>query len=328
MDANQRRRRLLCGAGAMGLAWLAPSQAAAQEWPTTSLRLVVPFPPGGASDIAARLLAPLLAETLGQPVVVDNKPGAGATLGARQVAQSRPDGYTLLMSNSASSVISPFLFPDSGYDALKDFSHVYYIGAVPTVFVVHPSVPVDDFPGLVAWIKRQEQPVQFGSGGVASVAHVVGELLAHEIGVKLEHVPYKGSGPMRADLLGGHILFAVDALPQNLPYLASGELKLLAVSTAQRVPQAAELAAVGELGYPGLVAENFVGISAPHGVPADVANRLYAALDDVLRRDAVRARLQELGFVVDSKSPQAFTQFIAQQAQAWGPVVQRAGATA
>ena len=267
-----RRRFMIASALALPLARPRIGRAATAAWPARPLRLVVTFPPGGASDIAARLIAPALAERLGQPVVIENKPGAGSTIGAALVAQAPADGYTLLMSNSAPLSISPALMPGHGYDALASFDHLAYIGAVPTAFVIHPSVPVATLAELTAWIKAQDQPVQFGSGGLASVGQIVGELYARATGAPLQHIPYKGSGAMRNDLLGGQIRFAVDALPQNLPYLRSGQLRLLAVTTERRVPQAPDIPAVGELGLPGLVAENFIGLSGPAGLPTRCAS--------------------------------------------------------
>lgn len=301
--------------------------AKAQAWPSQPIRLVVTFPPGGASDIVARAIGPALSEKLGQPVVIENRPGAGSTIGAAQVAQSEPNGYTLLMSNSAPLTISPFLLAKPTYDPVQSFAHLSYIGAVPTVLVVHPSLPVQDFAGFVAWAKAQREPIAFGSGGGASVGHIVGELLAQQAGIKLQHIPYKGAGPMRTDLLGGQIKVAVDALPQNLPLHQSGRLRLLAVTSPQRVAQAPTVPTVVELGYPGLVAENFVGLSAPAGLPAAVAQTLLQALDSVLAQAELRTKLEQQGFVLGHKSPQAFTSFVQQQAQQWAPVVKATGAT-
>ena len=199
------RRRFMIASALAPLARPRIGRAATAAWPARPLRLVVTFPPGGASDIAARLIAPALAERLGQPVVIENKPGAGSTIGAALVAQAPADGYTLLMSNSAPLSISPALMPGHGYDALASFDHLAYIGAVPTAFVIHPSVPVATLAELTAWIKAQDQPVQFGSGGLASVGQIVGELYARATGAPLQHIPYKGSGAMRNDLLGGQI---------------------------------------------------------------------------------------------------------------------------
>ena len=296
-----RRRFMIASALALPLARPRIGRAATAAWPARPLRLVVTFPPGGASDIAARLIAPALAERLGQPVVIENKPGAGSTIGAALVAQAPADGYTLLMSNSAPLSISPALMPGHGYDALASFDHLAYIGAVPTAFVIHPSVPVATLAELTAWIKAQDQPVQFGSGGLASVGQIVGELYARATGAPLQHIPYKGSGAMRNDLLGGQIRFAVDALPQNLPYLRSGQLRLLAVTTERRAAGAGH-SRRGRTGLPGLVAENFIGLSGPAGLPDAVRQRLHAELTP-LREPALREKLEGQGFVLADKSP-------------------------
>lgn len=320
-----RRRFLLASTLALPLA--RPRRARAANWPDRPIRLVVTFPPGGASDIAARVIAPALGDLLGQSIVIDNRPGAGSTIGATQVAQAAADGYTLLMSNSAPLSISPALMPRHQYDPLTSFRHVAYIGAVPTAFMVHPSVPVETFAQLTEWIKAQPAPVQYGSGGLASVGQIVGELYARQTGARLEHIPYKGSGAMRNDLLGGQIRMAVDALPQNLPFLRNGQLRLLAVTTQQRVPQAPGIPAVGELGYPGLVAENFVGLSGPAGLPDGVSERLHAALAQVLQTPEIRAKLEGQGFVLAHKSSSEFTDFVRRQAEDWEPVVRATGAS-
>jgi tripartite-type tricarboxylate transporter receptor subunit TctC len=300
--------------------------AQAQAWPTQPIKLVVTFPPGGSSDIVARLIGPPLAERLGQAVVVDNRPGGAATIGAQAVARAQPDGYTLLMSNSAPLSISPALMDKPMYDPLKSFRHLVYVGDVPTVLVVHPSLPVTDFAGFVTWARAQKEPIPFGSGGQASVGHIVGELLAQKAGLKMTHVPYKGAGPMRSDLLGGQIKVAVDALPQNLQFRRSGQLRLLAVTSARRVAQADDLPTVVELGHPELVAENFVGISAPAGLPPGVEQALVRALNQVLALPELRAKLEAQGFELEQRTPEAFAAFIKEQAERWAPVVRASGA--
>ncbi len=317
------RRHVLLGSAAA----LALPSSFAQAWPSQPIRLVVPFPPGGSSDIVARLLVPGLSDRLGQSIVVDNKPGAGATIGGAQVAQAAPNGYTLLTSNSATQSISPHLLAKAPYDPLKSFTHLVYIGAVPTVLVVHPSLPVNDFAGFLAWARAQKDPIPFGSGGGASVGHIVGELLADQAGIKLQHIPYKGAGPMRNDLLGGQLKVAIDALPANLQFQQTGQLKLLALTAPKRVPQAPTIPSVAELGFPGLVAENYVGISAPAGLPADVAQKLVEAIEAVVASADIQARLQQQGFVLERKSPVEFTALVQQQAQQWGPTVKATGAT-
>lgn len=324
---NEGRRRLSFGLVAFAAGGSTSLPAHAARWPERPLRLVVAFSPGGASDLVARLIAGPLGQRLGQPVVVDNKPGAGATLGAGAVARAAPDGYTLLVSNSAPLSIAPALLARPPYDPLSSFTHLSYVGAIPSVLLVHPSLPVIDFASFVTWARAQPAPVPFGSGGAASVGHIVGELLAQQAGLRLLHVPYKGAGPMRNDLLGGQITLAVDALPQNLPFRDGGRLRLLAVTAPQRIASAPELPTVAELGYPALVAENFVGFSGPAGLGDAVTTPLLRAVDEVLALQDIQARLIELGFVLGHKPPAAFTDFIRQQAQAWAPVVKRTGAT-
>lgn len=305
----------------------AAGAATGADWPAAPIRLVVTFPPGGSSDVAARLLAPHLSSILGQSVVIDNKPGGASVIGARHVAESKADGYTLLMSNSAPLSISPTLMQAPPYDPVKSFEHLAYVGAVPTVFVVHPSVPAQNFAELLEWLKQQPGPTPFGSGGSASVAHIVGEQFAKATDTQLLHVPYKGAGQMRSDLLGGQILFAIDALPQNLPLAKDGRLRLLAVTSAERVAQAPDVPTVVELGLPELVADNYVGVSAPAGVPEVVAERLHQAFEQALALPEVQEQLQAQGFVLEHKTRAQFGQFVQQQYESWIPLVQATGAT-
>ncbi|WP_370682589.1 Bug family tripartite tricarboxylate transporter substrate binding protein [Comamonas sp. GB3 AK4-5] len=320
-----RRRTLLGALAATPLSWAAT--AATTDWPRKPIKLVVTFPPGGSSDLVARLLAPALGEQLGQPVVIENKPGAGSSIGAQQVAQSPADGYTLLASNSAALSIAPSLLEKRSYDPSRSFVHLAYIGAVPTVFALHPSVPAHSIEALAAWIRSQPGALPFGSGGAASVGHLVGEQFAQALGLKLQHVPYKGAGPMRSDLLGGQIRMAVDALPQNIPLQQQGRIKLLAVTSARRVPQAPNTPTVAELGYAQLESENYVGISAPAGVPAGVAARISQAVRQACLRPAIAQALQAQGFATQDMEPAAFAHLVAAQSATWGRIAQRTGAT-
>ncbi|MBA3774850.1 MAG: tripartite tricarboxylate transporter substrate binding protein, partial [Betaproteobacteria bacterium] len=206
------------------VAALTPSVAWSQAWPTKPVRLIVTFPPGGSSDVVARVIAPLLGEKLGQAVVVENKAGGGATIGAAEAARAAPDGYTFMLSNTAPISLSPFMLDSPPYDPIKSFTHIVYIGSVPNVFVVHPDVPAKTVPEFIAWAKQQKDPVPYGSGGVGSIGHIVGELFKAETGINLQHVGYRGSSPMHNDLLGGTIKFAIDTLPQNVQFQKSGKL--------------------------------------------------------------------------------------------------------
>lgn len=298
----------------------------AQTWPAKPIRIVVTFAPGGSSDIVARLLQPGLQEKLGQTVIVDNKPGAGSTIGANEVARAAPDGYTLLLSNTAPMSISPFMMDKAPYDPVKSFTHIAYIGSVPNVFVVHPSVPARTLPELVKWINAQTQPVNYGSGGVGSIGHIVGEMFKKAYKLKMEHVPYKGSSPMHTDLLGGQLQFAIDTLTQNVPYMKDGKLVGIAVTSRGRSAMVPGVPSVVEAGYPKLLADNFLGVSAPAGVPKEIVDKVNAAVAEVVARPEVAKRLADLGVSTEKMSPAEFTKFVADQVSEWAPEVKASGA--
>ncbi len=311
---------------ASSLSMLAAPLAHAQAWPQKPIRIVVTFSPGGSSDIVARLLQPGLQEKLGQTVIVDNKPGAGSTIGANEVARAAPDGYTLLLSNTAPMSISPFMMEKAPYDPVKSFSHIAYIGSVPNVFVVHPSVPARTMPDLVKWINAQATPVNYGSGGVGSIGHIVGEMFKQQYKLRMEHVPYKGSSPMHNDLLGGTLQFAVDTLTQNVPYMKEGKLAGIAVTSRARAPMAPSVPSVVEVGYPRLVADNFLGISAPAGTPAEVVDKVNKAVAEVVARPDVARRLSDMGVESEAMSAAEFTRFVTTQVNEWAPAVKASGA--
>jgi tripartite-type tricarboxylate transporter receptor subunit TctC len=302
------------------------SSAFAQSWPTKPVRVIVTFSPGGSSDIVARLIAIPLAVELGQSVVVDNKPGAGGTIGALDAARAAPDGYTLLLSNSAPISISPAMQDKPAYDPVKAFSHVSYIGSVANVFVVHPTVPAKNFAELLAWIRAEANPVPYGSGGIGSIGHLVGETMKKDHGLRMEHVGYKGSSPMHNDLLAGTIKLAIDTLPQNVPFMKDGKLRALAVTSSARAPMAPEVPSVAELGQKKLVAENFLGLSGPAGLPPAVVERLHAAMKKSLADPKVAARLGELGVQGGDMTPAQFTAFVANQVREWSQPVKDSGA--
>ena len=305
---------------------LACGGAFAQAWPTKPMTVVVTFSPGGSSDIVARLIAGPLQGKLGQPVIVDNRPGAGGTIGAAITAKAAPDGYSLLLSNSAPISISPFMLTTPTYDPMKNFSHVCYIGSVANVFVVHPSVPAKNLAELIAWIRAEANPVNYGSGGVGSIGHIVGETFKNEHGLKMEHVGYKGSSPMHNDLLGGNIKLAIDTLPQNVPFMKDGKLRAIAVTSPARAAMAPDVPSVLELGQRKLVAENFLGISGPAGLPPAVVTRLHAAMGEVLADPLVAKRLADLGVAGRRMSPAEFTAFVQNQVDEWTPAVKASGA--
>jgi len=305
---------------------LAAGNVAAQSWPTKPVRVIVTFSPGGSSDIVARLMAAPLQAELGQSVIVDNKPGAGGTIGALEAARAAPDGYTLLLSNSAPISISPAMQDQPRYEPVAGFTHVSYIGSVANVFVVHPSVPATSLRELVGWIKAQPNPVNYGSGGIGSIGHIVGETLKNDQGLKMEHVGYKGSSPMHNDLLAGTIKLAIDTLPQNVPFMKDGKLRALAVTSPARAPMAPGVPSVLELGQKKLVAENFLGVSGPAGLPRSVVERLHAAMKKSLANPTVQQRLADLGVQGRDMTPEQFTAFVAEQVKDWYQPVKDSGA--
>jgi tripartite-type tricarboxylate transporter receptor subunit TctC len=305
---------------------LTVSNASAQTWPTKPVRMIVTFSPGGSSDIVARLIAAPLQQELGQSVIVDNKPGAGGTIGALEAARAAPDGYTLLLSNSAPISISPAMQDQPRYDPVAGFTHVSYIGSVANVFVVHPSVPATSLRELVGWIKQQPNPVNYGSGGIGSIGHIVGETLKKDQGLQMEHVGYKGSAPMHNDLLSGTIKLAIDTLPQNVPFMKDGKLRALAVTSPTRAKMAPDVPSVLELGQKKLVAENFLGVSGPAGLPQAVVTRLDAAMKKALGNPTVQQRLTELGVQGIDMTPAQFTAFVANQVKEWHQPVKDSGA--
>jgi tripartite-type tricarboxylate transporter receptor subunit TctC len=257
---------------------------------------------------------------------VDNKPGAGGTIGALEVARAAPDGYTLLLSNSAPISISPAMQDQPRYDPVAGFTHVSYIGSVANVFVVHPSVPATSLRELVGWIKQQPNPVNYGSGGIGSIGHIIGETLKKDQNLQMEHVGYKGSSPMHNDLLAGTIKLAIDTLPQNVPFMKDGKLRALAVTSPARAPMAPDVPSVLELGQKKLVAENFLGISGPAGLPGPVVERLQAAMKKSLANPTVQQRLAELGVQGKDMTPAEFTKFVADQVKDWHQPVKDSGA--
>jgi tripartite-type tricarboxylate transporter receptor subunit TctC len=301
---------------------------AADEWPSRPVRIVVPFPPGGASDIVARVIAPGLGEQLKQTVVVDNRPGGGTTIGAKAVITAN-DGHTLFLSNSAPITIAPFLFDKPPYDPAKDFTHVFYIGSVPNAFFVSTRIPVQNWEQLVVYIRAQNQKgsdVPFGSGGGGSIGHIVGEMFKQQLGLKMEHIAYKGSAPMFQDMLGGQLDLGVNTLTEVWEFAKQGKLRVVALTSLTRPKMAPQVPLVTELGYPELVAENFVGISGPANMPAANVAKLHAAMMKVMSDPKIVTRLEELGFTVGQMSPAEFHKYVVKQVADFQPAVKASGA--
>jgi tripartite-type tricarboxylate transporter receptor subunit TctC len=305
---------------------LACGLASAQDYPNKPVRMVVGFPPGGGTDVVARILQPRLSELLGQAVVIDNRPGATGTVAAGQVAKAAPDGYTIMMGHVSVNAIAPSLFANLPYDVNRDFAPIALAAAVPHLLVVHPSLPVSTLKDLVAYLKTQPGKLTFPSAGNGSMPHLAGEVFQSLAGVKLVHVPYKGSGQSMQDLLGGQHLVAFDTMPASAPHVRSGKLRAVAVSTAQRVPSFPEVPTAEEAGVPGYVVITWYGVFAPAGTPGAIVNRLHADLVRAMQTPDVRAKLEGIGADGSvSRSPEEFAALVRADTARYAKIVKDIG---
>ncbi len=323
-DHRARLRALPALAAILFGTWAAPGLAQAQDYPSRAIRLVVPFPPGGTTDIVARMVADRLGALHARPLVVDNRPGAGGALGAELVARAPADGYTLVVSNIASNGSGPALRAAMPYDPDRSFSHIALIGTVPNALVVHPAFPAVTPQEFIAYA-RAKPGVLYGSGGVGTSAHLAGELLKVMSGIDVQHVPYKGAAPAMADLLGQQIPAVFDGLPAVLAQVKAGKLRLIAVTSPARSPAVPEIPTFDEAGVPGYQATSWFGVSGPAGLAAPIVDRLAGDLRMVLAQPEVSARLIELGFAPGDMSPAQYQAFVRAEIAKWADVVKRAG---
>jgi tripartite-type tricarboxylate transporter receptor subunit TctC len=286
----------------------------------------VPFAPGGPTDIAARLLAQQLGTTLGQQVVVDNRPGAGGTVGAAAVAQAPADGYTLLYGSTSTLAVSPALYPKLPYDAATAFQPVALVARGPQLLVVNPSLPVNDLKGFIAHAKQQPGKLSFSSAGNGSVGHLTAELLKNATGVEAVHVPYKGGAPAINAVVAGETQFTIDAIGTMLPFVKAGRLKAVALLGETRSPLTPDVPTAREAGFPQLSADFWSGLVAPAGTPKDVVARLADAVAKAVAEPHVVEQLKVLGTAPQKLSAEAFGKFIQDESRKWGEVARRSGA--
>jgi tripartite-type tricarboxylate transporter receptor subunit TctC len=301
-------------------------QALGQSYPTRPVRLLVPFSPGGFSDVAARIVTPRLSAALGQQVFIDNRPGAGGTIGADFVAKSKPDGYTLLWTGTP-HVISPWLYKSLPYDVLKDFAPIMMIASGPYVLVVNPQLPVNSVPELIAAAKAQPGKIDFASSGNGSAQHLVAALFNSMAGVDLNHVPYKGSGPAMQDLLSGQVKVSFAGIPNVMPHVKVGRLRALAVTTPKRSPDLPEVPTVAEAGVPGYEATVWGALVAPAGLSPEIVERLHAETAKVLQEPEVQLGFRAAGLEATVLRPQELGAFMRAEYEKWGKVVRDTGAT-
>jgi len=302
--------------------------AVAQDYPNWPITLVVPFPPGGSTPIVALIVAEKMSEGLGQSIVIDNRGGAGGTVGSRAVSKSAPDGYTTLLVYTGTLAIGPTLYGNVGYDPRKDFEPIGRIGTAPNTLVVHPSTPVHSVHELIDYAKANPGKLNYGSAGIGTVSHVCGEYFASAAGVKLTHIPYKGTGPAIIDLLGGHIPMAFAPVPATHENAQSGKLRMLAVTSAARSTLLPDVPTIAEAALPGFEAVLRYGLVAPPGTPPAIITRLNAALNAALASDDVRARLAIDGAEPLPGTPADYAADIDREETQWSKVVKASGAKA
>ncbi|NJD33846.1 MAG: tripartite tricarboxylate transporter substrate binding protein [Betaproteobacteria bacterium] len=303
---------------------LCAAAVSAQGYPERPIRLIVPYAPGGNIDITARVIQPGLGELLGQSIIVDNRTGAGGTIGSDIAAKAPADGYTILVGSSGTLTIAPSLYPKNPYNPVRDFAPVSLVSVVPLVFETHPSVPVKNIKEFIALAKSKPGKLTMASSGTGTTNHLAGEMFQSMSGTRFIHVPYKGSGPALVDLMGGQVDFIFDQLSSSASYIKAGKLRALAVCGEKRAAILPDLPTVAESGVPGFEATTVTGLVVPAGTPRDIINKLHAATVKVMARPAVKERFASFGAEAISSTPEAFGVFIKQDFAKWTKVVKDA----
>ncbi|MBN9529353.1 MAG: tripartite tricarboxylate transporter substrate binding protein [Alphaproteobacteria bacterium] len=325
IDKMRRALRVLSMLVA-GLGVLATATGQAQTYPTRAITLIVPFPAGGTTDILGRFVGQALSAAWNQPVVVENRGGAGGNIGAAAVAKAAPDGYTLLVGTVGTHAINASLYTKMPYDTLKDFAPVTQIASVPNMLVVTPSLPVGSVTELIAYAKANPGKLNMASSGNGTSIHLSGELFKVMTGVDMVHVPYKGSAPALNDLMGGQVQLMFDNMPSALPQVKGGTLKALAVTTATRSPAMPDLPTVAEAGVPGFEASSWFGVFAPAGTPKEIVAKLQTEIARILKSPEMTERLAQQGAVAVGNTPDEFGAYVQSELVKWAGVVKASGA--
>lgn len=321
------RQPAILALAALSAAILALTDAQAQpqkSFPARTVRIIVPFPPGQATDIVARLLADGLTKAWGQQVIVENRGGGGGVPGMLAGRDAPADGYTVTLGTSGTIGVNPSLYSSLPYDPRKDFAMVNGVFIVPLMIVAHPSAPYASLKDLVDAAKKEPGKLNWGYPGSGTSQHLTGELFKFRTGVDIVGVPYKGSGPMMTDLLGGQIMLAVDSLASALPQIRSGKVRAIAMTVAQRMPQLPEVPTVAELGYPGFDGAGWAGMVAPKATPPEIVEKIGADVRRQLADPAMRDRIIERGAIPDARGPKEFAEFVSAEIAKWGDIVRRA----
>ena len=294
----------------------------AANYPAKPIKLLVPFTPGGSTDILARAIGVELTKAWGQPVVIENLAGAGGSIGADKVAKSSADGYTLLMGHIGTLAVNPSLYPALTYDPVKSFAPVAWVASVPNVLVVHPSVKANNVKELVALAKSKPGQLNYGSGGNGSAANLATEYFKMQTGTSLLHIPYKGTAPAVTDLVGGQIQVLFTGAPAVLPFIKSGQLRALAISSVKRLDALADLPTVAEAGFKDFEADQWYGVVAPTGTPRDIVMKLNTQINQALNAPELKSRLAAEGAIATPNTPEVFGQLIVREIARWKPVIQ------
>ena len=313
---------IICGVAVAlfcGLSW------AAETYPSKSLQIIVSFAPGGGVDSVARIVGQKLTESLGQPVLVDNRPGASGMIGTDVAANAPPDGYTLLLGTQTVLVVAPILYGKTTFDPLKLFAPVALIGSTPLILVTNPAVPAKSVKDLIALAKAKPGGLDFGSGGVGTTPHMAGELFNSMAGIKVVHVAYKGEAPALTDIMGGHLPMMFSNMSACLPHVKAGKIRGLAVSSMERVAAAPEIPTVAESGVPGFEAETWFGLLAPAATPPEIIRRLNADVLKALTKPDVKEKLASLGLTITGITPEKFSAYIKSEYSKWAKVIKDAG---
>lgn len=322
-----RRRRVVAGLGVLATALALPRAWAQSDFPRMPIKLVVGFAAGGATDSFARLIATRLSERVGQPVIVENRPGAGGTIAAEFVARSKPDGYTLLIADIGPNAIAQTLYPKLGYDVVASFAPISYSIDIPYVLVVHPSMP-STLDGLLAHAKSKPGSVNYASAGAGGLAHLAGEMLKLQAGVEITHIPFKGGAPGLAAVLAGDVQMMFVTVPTAMPHVASGKVRAVAVTGRARVQSMPQVPTMQESGLASFVAGSWSGVLAPAGTPPEIVARLSRDMVAVLNEKEVRNRFADAGFDTVGAPADAFGQLIRDETRKWGEIVKASGAKA
>jgi tripartite-type tricarboxylate transporter receptor subunit TctC len=312
-------------AAVIGAALLAIAPAAAQEWPTRPVKIIAPFAAGGSADTLGRIMAEQVSHAFKQQFIVENKPGAGGVVGSQQAAHADPDGYTFVISGIASHVIAPIINSNTGYDPVKDFTHVAYLGGPPIVIIVNPSLGIKTLADLIAYQKKNGQALTYASPGAGTNGHLVAEYFAKKAGIAVEHVPYRGAAPGVLDVVAGHLTFGSMTWTTASGHIQAGTVLPLAVSSNERLPEFPDVPTLKELGYPELVCTTWFSLSGPQGIPAGIVQKLNREVVKAMQSEPVQQKLHQEEILTEPMDPAQFTKFVADEVARWRPIADHAG---